>query len=550
MTTRMTARSIRSLCLAAVLCSLGLGTASCSDDGGDSAPDASQPDALVPDALVPDALAPDATVIPECRQPEDCTDGVFCNGEETCTGGRCESASTGACDDGIACTVDLCDEDGKRCRSDANDGLCSNGRFCDGTETCAATGCQGGPPPVTADGVLCRNGRITAGFAHTCALLDSGPVYCWGRADLGQTGHGNKLTIGDNEPASAGNALRFGTEVVVDIEAGDNHTCALLASGNVRCWGFGADGRLGYGNTANLGDEANETPADLPNVNVGGVVTQIAAGGSHTCALLDDGTVRCWGRNANGQLGYGNTAAVGDNESPSAAGPVDVGGTVTQIAAGTNHTCAVLADRTVRCWGLATVGRLGYGNTIAIGDNESPSAAGPVDVGGAVTQIAAGHSHTCALLDTGAVRCWGFAFFGQLGQGNQLDIGARPDRLPSAVGDVPVGGPATEIALGESHTCARLETNAVRCWGRGHRGQLGNAGTDNLGDNEILMLSDIDLGSAAVHLAAGTEHNCVLLENSAVTCWGNAGDGRLGHGDLLNIGDDEAPTAAGDVPLP
>jgi alpha-tubulin suppressor-like RCC1 family protein len=545
----MTARSIRSLRLAAVLCSVALWTASCSDDG-DPAPDAATPDALAPDALVPDALAPDATVVPECRLPGDCTDGVFCNGEEDCANGQCEPAPQSACDDRIACTVDTCDEDGKRCRSDANDALCTNGRFCDGIETCAASGCEGGPPPGLADGVLCRNGRITSGFAHTCALLDSGPVYCWGRADLGQTGHGHKITVGDNEPASAGGALSFGTQVVVDIEAGDNHTCALLATGEVRCWGFGADGRLGYGNTATLGDDAAETPVDLPSVDVGGVVKQIAAGGSHTCALLANGTVRCWGRNANGQLGTGNTAAVGDNERPSTVNPVNVGRAVTQIAAGTNHTCALLDDGTVRCWGLATLGRLGYGNTTPIGDTEAPATVGPVDVGGAVTQIAAGGSHTCALLTTGAVRCWGFAFFGQLGYGNTLDIGGRPDRLPAAAGDVPVGGAVTEIALGESHTCARLETNAARCWGRGQSGQLGNASTGDLGDNEVLQLSDIDLGSAAVHLAAGAEHNCVLLENSDVSCWGSAGDGRLGHGDLVNIGDDEAPTSAGDVPLP
>ncbi|HWN71484.1 MAG TPA: hypothetical protein VNM90_27785, partial [Haliangium sp.] len=372
----MTHRFIRSLRVAAVLGSFCLWTASCSgDDGGNPAPDAATPDALAPDAALPPDAAADAAVEPECRSPDECTDGLFCNGVEACAGGQCRPASKGACDDGVACTVDICDEDGQRCRSNADDSLCSNGRFCDGFEICAATGCDIGPPPATANGVLCRNGRITAGFAHTCALLDSGPVYCWGRADLGQTGHGNKTDVGDNEPASAGGALRFGAEVVVDVEAGDNHTCALLASGNVRCWGFGADGRLGYGNIATLGDGAGETPADLPNVNVGGTVVQIAAGGSHTCALLDDGSVRCWGRNANGQLGYGNTTAIGDTEAPAAAGAVDVGGRVTQIAAGSNHTCALLVTGSVRCWGQGTLGRLGYGNTASVGDNETPASA-------------------------------------------------------------------------------------------------------------------------------------------------------------------------------
>lgn len=545
MTIRMTTGTLR---LAAVLGSFCLWTAACSDDG-DSAPDAATPDALVPDAAPPDA-APDAAAAPECHTPDDCADDVFCNGEETCSGGQCGPATRGACDDVVACTIDTCDEGGKRCRNSPDDSLCDNGLFCDGVETCTLFGCDNGRRPMLASGVLCRNARITSGSAHTCALLNGGAVYCWGRSDLGQTGHGDKIQIGDNELASAGAALRFGTEVVVDIEAGDNHTCALLASGNVRCWGFGADGRLGYGNTTTLGDDATETPADLPNVNVGGIVVQIAAGGSHTCALLNDRTVRCWGRNANGQLGYGNTTPIGDNEAPSTAGPVDVGGTVKQIAAGGTHTCALLESGEVRCWGQGTLGRLGYGNPTSIGDTELPSLVGPVDVGGPVAQIAAGTSHTCAVLESGAVRCWGSGLFGQLGYGNTLNVGDAPTRLPSAFGPVNVGGAVTEITLGEAHTCARLETNNVRCWGRGGQGQLGNASTENIGDHQPVLLEDIALGSAAILVAAGADHTCALLEDGDVILWGSGGLGRLGYGNLDNIGDNETPVMAGALALP
>jgi alpha-tubulin suppressor-like RCC1 family protein len=534
---------------AILLSSLCLWMLSCSDDSG-PAPDAMP--APAPDAMVPpDAAAPDAGVEPECRMAETCDDGLFCNGAESCTAnGRCAAAPRPACDDAVACTVDLCDEAGGRCRNTADHALCSNGQFCDGFEVCGVSGCEVGPPLQLATGVLCRNGRITAGAAHTCVLLNSGPVYCWGRGDLGQLGRGNKLLIGDDEPAGTAGPVAFGGQVVVDIEAGDNHTCALLASGNVRCWGLGTDGRLGYASTATLGDGAGETPADLPNVDVGGTVKQIAAGGQHTCALLTNGTVRCWGRNTAGQLGAGNTTAIGDNETPASVDPVDVGGTVKQIAAGGQHTCALLTDGTVRCWGLASVGRLGYGNLFNIGDDESPSVTGAVDIGGTVVQVAAGGSHTCALLESGAVRCWGFAFYGQLGYGSTVNIGDRPDRLPSSAIDVPVGGTVTELALGDNHTCARLENNAMRCWGRGDKGQLGYASTSNLGDNEILLLSDIDIGSVAVHSTAGGEHTCVLLEDGAVSCWGSSALGRLGFGALDNIGDDETPTTAGDVPVP
>jgi alpha-tubulin suppressor-like RCC1 family protein len=548
MTTPMTHRSLR---FAAALASLCLWSASCSDDGGpDPMPDAppAPPDARVPDAMLPpDAAAPDAAPPPECVAPEDCADGLFCNGAETCAGGQCAPAGTGACDDAIACTTDICDEGGERCRNTPNHDLCSNGLFCDGAEVCAAAGCAAGTPPATADGVPCRNGRITAGGAHTCALLNSGPVYCWGRSDLGQTGHGNTTVIGDNEPASAGGALASGGAVVVDVDAGDLHTCALLASGNVRCWGFGGSGRLGYGNQNNLGDGAGETPATLPNVDVGGTAIQIAAGGSHTCALLAGGAVRCWGLGSSGQLGYGNSQNVGDNEAPSAVGPVELGGAAVQITAGTSHTCALLDDGAVRCWGLGSLGRLGYGNTQSVGASQTPAAVGAVALGGPAAQIAAGGSHTCALLESGAVRCWGLGASGQLGYGSTQNVG--DNETPTA--DVPlVSATVTELALGEAHTCARLENGGVRCWGRGGQGQLGNAATANIGDDEALPDVDIALGDPAVALAAGAEHTCALLDNGDVTCWGNAALGRLGHGDLVNIGDDEDPSAAGKVPLP
>lgn len=541
----------RSMRFVAVMCGLCLWMFGCSD--GDLKPDIDAASPLPPDATVPpDAARPDAFMPPpECVQATDCDNGIYCDGAEACDpSGTCTPAVLGACDDGVACTVETCDEDAKTCARAPSDSLCSNGLFCDGVELCAETGCATGAPPETAPGVTCKNGRITAGSAHTCALLNGGQVYCWGRSNLGQLGHGNRTPIGDDEAAIAGGPVPFGAEVVVDIDAGDDHTCALLASGNVRCWGLGTNGRLGYGNTTTFGDDAGEVPATRGNVDVGGTVVQIAAGGAHTCALLGDGAVRCWGRNTVGQLGYGNTTTIGDNEVPSSVGAVDLGGTAVQITAGRDHTCALLEGGSVRCWGEGTLGRLGYGSSQKVGDNELPSTRGPVDLGGTAVQIAAGGSHTCAVLDTGAVRCWGFGDFGQLGYGNRLNVGDSAARLPSAAGDVPVGAPVEELVLGDNHSCARLESRAVRCWGRGDKGELGYGNTDNLGDDEVLALPDIDLGDPTVHLATGGTHNCALLEGGAVRCWGNGGDGRLGYGNVTVIGDDETPQSAGNVTLP
>ena len=160
------------------------------------------------------------------------------------------------------------------------------------------------------------------------------------------------------------------------------------------------------------------------------VLMPLSAGGFHTCAILDDGALRCWGSGVSGQLGYGNTITIGDDETPASAGDVPVGDRVVQVAAGSTHTCALLASASVRCWGSGGQGRLGYGNTITIGDDETPASAGDVPMGDRVVQVAAETSHTCALNSTGSVRCWGQGSFGRLGYGNINHIGDDEDPQP------------------------------------------------------------------------------------------------------------------------
>jgi alpha-tubulin suppressor-like RCC1 family protein len=266
----------------------------------------------------------------------------------------------------------------------------------------------------------------------------------------------------------------------VQVVAGGDHTCALLDTGAVRCWGDNTAGQLGYGNTNDIGDD--ELPSSVAAVNVGGSVQQLAAGGAHTCALLDTGAVRCWGENSSGQLGYGNTNGIGGSETPASAGNVNVGGTVLHITAGLDHTCALLAGGAVRCWGDNSSGELGYGNTNDIGDNELPSSVATVNVGGTVTTLDAGSNVTCALLTTGAVRCWGFGGIGTLGYGNTNNIG--DNETPASAGSVNVGGTVAQITVG-GPTCTILEAGTVRCWGSGSNGALGYGNTNNIGDDEL-----------------------------------------------------------------
>jgi len=431
-------------------------------------------------------------------------------------------------------------------------GVATGGAVSAGAGAAASGGAAGDAPSAAGAGAEAGSGGepalpravdLALGAFHTCAGFDDGGVRCWGTG--GYIGSGNAATIGDDEtPDSIGPVLVGGP--VKQIAAGWYHTCAVLQSGALRCWGNGLAGELGYGNTLNIGDD--ETPASAGDVNVGAKILQVSAGPSHSCALLSSGNVRCWGKNDHFQLGYASPASIGDDESPASASVVDVGGLVTQVAAGWEHTCVLLDTGKVRCWGKSLGGTLGYGNDEIIGDDETPASAGDVDVGGTVTQIVAGMLHTCALLDTGKVRCWGEGLDGRLGYGNTQNIG--DDETPASAGDVDVGGSVKMLAAGDYATCALLDTGKVRCWGSGLNGELGQASTQSIGDDETpASAGDIDLGGTATRIDVGFLHACAILDTGAVRCWGRASTGALGYGNTNDIGDNETPASAGDVKL-
>ncbi len=246
----------------------------------------------------------------------------------------------------------------------------------------------------------------------------------------------DNLSVGDDEtPASMGD-VEVGGEVK-QIAAGDHYTCAVLVDGALSCWG-----QLSfYGYDLVVSGDQYSVPAAGDRLDIGGLVSQVVLGQEHACALLSSGTVRCWGSPLwggyeTGQLGYANDQRVGDDEPPAAAGDVAVGGKVVQLTAGAHHTCALLETGTVRCWGSGEYGQLGYGNWNNIGDDETPASAGDVDVGGRVVKIDAGFSHTCALLEGGSLHCWGGGYYGALGYGNVESIG--DDETPASAGDVDV----------------------------------------------------------------------------------------------------------------
>ena len=317
----------------------------------------------------------------------------------------------------------------------------------------------------------------------------------------GRLGYASPFSIGDDEPPASTGPVGLGAgRTARAITAGLAHTCAVLDNGDVRCWGFGASGRLGYGNEDTIGD--NESPGSLMNavfLGTGRTATAITAGNSHTCALLDDQTMRCWGFGGNGELGIDSVDNIGDNETPGSSGPVAfaAGDLPVAISAGTFYTCALLDGGSVKCWGYGGNGRLGTGATTA----GSPLTSSAVDLDpdpgtvGAAKAISAGSDHACALLVNGSVRCWGFGGNGRLGYGNFNSIG--DNETPGSVGPVDLGPGRTAVAIsaGFSSTCARLDDGSARCWGEGANGRLGYCDTRQIGDDEAPgSVGPVDLG--------------------------------------------------------
>jgi len=298
----------------------------------------------------------------------------------------------------------------------------------------------------------------------------------------------------------------------VQISAGGEHTCALLEDGTVECWGDNESGQLGNGTTTSIA-----TP-----VAVSGLATaiSISAGLEHSCALLAVGTVECWGNGKSGQLGDGGTE--------SRTTPVPVGGLaeVSAISAGWEHTCAIHTEAgEVECWGGDGGGQLGDGST-----TDSPT---PVPVPGVanVGELGAGDLYTCAIFGIGEVECWG--------QLNPEGETTNPNPTAVALGST---AEAPEITVGGFHACALL-ANTVECWGDDDFGQLGD-GTATPG--VIQPPAPVTGLAEPAQLSGGSFHTCAVVTKGGVECWGGNEFGQLGDG---NTADSAVPVRV-DFPEP
>ena len=335
------------------------------------------------------------------------------------------------------------------------------------------------PAPVLVSGGLTFTG-IAAGGQHACALTAGGDAYCWGSNSAGQLGKGN-FYGGSLSPVAVVGGRTFSA-----LEAGSTHTCGIVVSGALYCWGFNQEGALGNGSLAS---------SDAPVAVVGGLTfTAVAPGQYHTCGV-SAGATYCWGGDRFEELGNGAAQTFL---------PVPVSGldSVPLARGGPygEYSCALAVGGAAYCWG--------YNNGQVLGDGTGSARALPTPVSGGLTfrTLAPAGTHNCGLTTGGAAYCWGSGIYGELGAGATLFTSA-----PIAV----TGGLTfSDITAGINHTCALSTSGAAYCWGSNRFGQVGNGtGTDS---RDPVLVSG---GHTFTQLSAGIWHTCGL-EGTAVYCWG------------------------------
>ena len=426
------------------------------------------------------------------------------------------------------------------------------------------------PAPVAVVGIDDAT-ALTTGSAHSCAIRESSRAVCWGINYHGQLGHGQDSGISYEKVQVAG------IDNATNISAASSHTCAVHATGEISCWGSNWRGQEPSGESSishllpvkidgittatavssDLGvtcatlasneascwgfflntalvtnDDGSSSPVplmweDTPDI------TRIETGGSHACALHDDGTITCAGANWYGNVGNGE---FGTSISWAPVKVVGIDDAV-DVSLGFAHTCAVHSTGEVSCWGRNDDGQLGNGTDGL--ENNSNTPVKVLGITDAVSISAGYYSLTCVLHATGEVSCWGSSHRSELGTSG--DIGGIYSSVDHSAVPVKIEGitDATAVSAGNNHACVLHETGEVSCWGDNTLGELGTA--DHIPDDftgtplKVVGIEDVQA------ISAGSFHTCVIRESGAVTCWGWDDQGQLGDGQALDVTNSYTP---------
>jgi alpha-tubulin suppressor-like RCC1 family protein len=328
---------------------------------------------------------------------------------------------------------------------------------------------------------------------------------------------------------------------------GEYHNCVILDDYSTKCWGKGNEGQLGLGSQS-----SSNVPAGSVDFGSGRTARAIASSKFSNCAVLDDSSLKCFGGNNNGQLGYGDkTNRIGADQMGDSLPTVDLGTgrTAVSLAGGGEFVCAVLENGDVKCWGYNGQGELGLGDNTQRGDdlNEMGNNLPVVDLGTGRTasSISIGWSTACAVLDNGDLKCWGQNHRGQGGQGHSTNIGMTSNEMGDNLPAIDLGAGRTALSVRNMHytTCVLLDNGSVKCFGQNDHGQCGLGDTEHRGDSANEMgdsLPSVDLGPGrtAVSLFASAHNACALLDDGALKCWGRCLRGSCGSGTTEAFGDE------------
>lgn len=392
---------------------------------------------------------------------------------------------------------------------------------------------SGGGNGLTSGNNSTTNSSTIGNDETTSESSDSRPFCGDGHVDSGeQCDDGNQIMYdGCNTRCQISIGVK---QVTPSVE----FTCALLKNGKVTCFGGDFDGSLGLGD----GDQTGTMPQDGMFVAFPGDanITQIAATWRHICALDEAGKVYCWGANPFGQLGDGT-----NNTTKQAPGePIAIKGNLkaTHIAAGMYHTCAILEDNSVRCWGYGAYGQLGTGNVEDILIPNTDVNFAKYNNDSAPQKLVLGQQYSCALFANQTVSCWGWNFDPHKQAGYETNEVEDPQKGGLWLNPGPaldfgdVTFKVLDIDAGSLHTCVMSTDGRVRCWGNNQNGELGYG---YKGGGQAILTQDVDFAGNVVRIASGalaadTMHTCVATQTGGVLAWGDGTRGQLGLGEKLD----------------